>query len=225
MLTSHRVIKAIGDIVGEASEAVIKQVFSMHHDIKGKEEEITAQIASEITLHLCQEIESKLNGRTISGVKFRVYVFRKKEESHIGADLAGVLTLNLEGKTTTKMYLAQAKVGQVRRNTFDQESVYVRDSRLLEQVDKMLAITPDSYVFLYSRLGVQVLSAHAVRMLGRGNFSTDDLYAHGFGWFYQEFFKCFLGDHRFTDIIYNGGLAALAKRVSANKVLMISGMA
>ena len=223
MLTSHRVIRAIGEIVGEASEAVIKRVFSVHHDIKGKEEEITAQIASEITLHLCREIESRLNGRTISGVKFSVYVFRKKEESRVGADLAGVLTLNLNGKTTTKMYLAQAKVGQVRRNVFDQESVYVKDSRLLEQVNKMLAVTPDSYVFLYSRLGVQVLSAHAVRMLGQGNFSTDDLYTHKFGWFYQEFFKCFLGDHRFTDIIHNGGLAALAKEVSANKVLMISG--
>ena len=119
--------------------------------MKGREEELSSQLRSEINLHLLEEIESRLSGKKIKDIRFEVYVYKKKsEEPLVGADLAGILELNLDGVSISKAYLAQAKVGKILKNDFNQRYMECSDPRILKQVQDMLRITSSSFVFLYS---------------------------------------------------------------------------
>jgi hypothetical protein len=56
-------------------------------------------------------ISKKLGGKNIHGIRFDVYTFKKRKENKVGADLLGLLEIEIGGKRITKAYLAQAKVG------------------------------------------------------------------------------------------------------------------
>jgi len=222
MLKSHRVIRAVTEIVKDASNSIAERVIKLHPDPKGREEIISSQLGSEITLHLLDEIQERLDGRTISNVKFQVYLFKKKEEKVIGADIAGILEMNVKGRKVVKSYLAQAKVAQASKGVFDESFIKCTDPRLLGQVNDMLRISSSSYVFLYSTQGIDVVSAQAVKLANTNSISTALLYSHKLGDFYEEFFKCFIGDSLLSPpYLRSDDLGVFADQVNAQNVLTI----
>lgn len=222
MLKDHRIVRRVSGIIRDASDEVMKDVLSVNSELRGREEEVTAQLKSEITLHLMEKIQAKLNDKTIKGVHFGVYTFRKVEEKQVGADLLGLLDINLDGQTLTKGYLAQAKVGTAFGPDDDHLNARCRDDRLLGQIDNMLKVSPASYVFIYTRKGVFVVPASDAQSAGSNSINTEHIYNHRFGSFYEEFFKCFIGDTKIvTPRIQPKDLAALAKLNNSNNALLI----
>ena len=225
MLKKHRVTKRLGTIVREASEVVVQRTLDIHKgDIIGREEEITAQLRSEITIHLIEEIKRRLDGRKLNGVKFDVYIYKKRNEEKLtGAELAGVLEIEANGKKTTKAYLAQAKVCQIRKeDRFGNPVIYCYDKNIKDQASKMLSITSDSFFFLYTKQGIYMIPAVEVCSTCKNSINTEELYYHTFGVFYEEFFKCFIGDHKIAPIYKDvKTLATFAEEYKVNNVLYI----
>ena len=60
----------------------------------------------------------------------------------------------------------------------------------------MLAQTPDSFAFFYTAEGIFVVPALQISLTSGNRISTDEVYAHRIGPFYEEHFKCFIGDQR-----------------------------
>ncbi len=225
MLKDHRVAQSVAKAIEASAEDVVQQILSMYgREPKGREENITAQLASEFTLHLMKRVKKRLNRKMINGVRFWVYLFRKKEEKEVGADLAGVLRFEREGRVVTKAYLAQAKVGRVSINECNEEVVVVRDPRLRSQVRNMLSFTSSAYVFLYSSIGVRVVSAHVLNLLSQDVLRTDEVYNHNIGWLYAEMFKSFVGDHRLACYLRRYDIGQFAQDVGVSNVLMIKGV-
>jgi hypothetical protein len=196
MLKDFKTLRSTSNIIKEASGSVVSDLLRMHPEIDGREEEFTSQLKSEITLHLMERIRSQLDGRVIHGIRFDVYVFKKSEENKVGADLLGLLEIEIGGEKITKAYLAQAKVGSA--YALGEGEVHARcyDARLQKQVKDMLNLTSDFYVFIYTNQDVFVVPALEVKLSGSNSISTQDFYYRRFGTFYEEFFKCFIGDHK-----------------------------
>ena len=96
------------------------------------------------------------------------------------------------------------------------------DPRIQSQANDMLRITSDSFFFLYTDQGIYVTPALEVQLLGKNSIDTDYLYYKKLGSFYQEFFKCFIGDHHIAPI-YNDStqLGKLADNYSVANVIII----
>jgi len=111
-----------------------------------------------MTDRMLGRIEQALENLEIGGITWKAKTLtdrgRNAQESRFGADFFGVLDVKTSGYFVQKGFLAQAKM--IRRNgTMD-----MRD--LVQQCDRMLSFSPDSFVFLYTEKGVQVTSATAV---------------------------------------------------------------
>jgi hypothetical protein len=103
-------------------------------------------------------------------------------EQRFGADILGVLTM--EG------FVAQAKRSEPRSRFSTSEW-----SRLRDQCEKMLRLTPDAFVVIYSlSRGVRFFSAQDVyAFAGRNIF---DLYDIGVRSFFEKHLQSFIGDRR-----------------------------
>jgi hypothetical protein len=111
-------------------------------------------------------------------------------EKRFGADVLGVLTINTPAYRATKGFLAQAKRAE--------PGVPFSKSRwggLIDQCDKMLAVTPDSFVMAYSKKwGVSFFSAQAVRSFsGRDLYELYDMSVRSF---FERHIESFIGDRR-----------------------------
>ena len=118
------------------------------------------------------------------------------EEKRHGADLMGVLDLDLPGYRAKKGFLAQAKKAEpnLRFSTGNWD-------RLRSQCETMLRRTLESYVWVYSKSeGIRVFSATSV--LGLGSKDIFDLYSRSVSSFFENHIECFFGDRRLnsTDI-------------------------
>ena len=60
----------------------------------------------------------------------------------------------------------------------------------------MLARTPDSFAFFYTAKEVFVVPAFQISLTSDSRIRTDEVYVHRIGPFYEEHFKCFIGDQR-----------------------------
>ena len=63
-----------------------------------------------------------------------------------------------------------------------------------EQCEKMLSLTPDSFVFLYSKYGISIVPA--ISVLSAKQCNPHDLYSRSISRFYEEHFQSFIGDRR-----------------------------
>ena len=118
------------------------------------------------------------------------------EEKRHGADLMGVLNLNLVDYRVKKGFLAQAK-----RAEPDQPFTKSEWDRLRSQCDMMLVRTPASFVWVYSsEMGIRVFSANAV--VAVDSRTIFDLYSRSLSNFFENHIESFFGDHRLnsTDI-------------------------
>ena len=109
------------------------------------------------------------------------------EEKRLGADFVGVLTVDRPSIRISKGFLAQAKM-ETNRNR----------GKLIEQCNKMLAVTHASYVVLYGQDGVNILPAQSV--VSSHGISLDGLSSMTYVGFMREHVKCFLGDYWLTNI-------------------------
>jgi hypothetical protein len=109
-------------------------------------------------------------------------------EKRFGADVLGVLTINTPEYRVAKGFLAQAK-----RAEPGAALSKARWDGLMGQCEKMLTISPDSFVIAYSkRRGVKFFSAEAVRSFsGRDLFQ---LYNMGIRSFFERNIESFIGD-------------------------------
>lgn len=112
------------------------------------------------------------------------------EEKRHGADLLGVLDLNLEDYRATKGFLAQAK-----RVEPDQPLSRSEWKRLQLQCEAMLSRTPEAFVWAYSKSwGIRVFSANAI--LGLRSRVVFDLYSRSLSRFFESHLESFVGDRR-----------------------------
>jgi hypothetical protein len=147
------------------------------------------EIADEddFTSALIQGIRSRLNCLEIGGVAWHgrktTSRFEGSEENRSGADLLGVLEVDLADVAFRKGFLAQAK----------REKGGHGMQRLRQQCQQMLALTPDSFVFLYGKKGVEVLPAllYAEGSLGLRHADPWDLER-----FFAAHFASFIGDRK-----------------------------
>ncbi len=111
-------------------------------------------------------------------------------EKRYGADILGVFSADLPSYRISKGFLAQAKRAEPGAN-FDRTEW----DRLIAQCERMLMITPDSFVVAYSKKqGVRFFSALAVTSLkGRDLF---ELYSMATRTFFERHFQSFIGDRR-----------------------------
>jgi hypothetical protein len=108
---------------------------------------------------------------------------RGSQESQYGADFMGVLNIALPEFTVSKGFLAQAKL--IRND------VVGDDIKLRQQCEKMLNLSPDSFVFLYWPTAVRVVPA--VSVLGC-RVDPVHLYSRSAQRFFEEHLQCFIGD-------------------------------
>jgi hypothetical protein len=114
---------------------------------------------------------------------------RNAQERRHGADFAGVLSINLPEFKVNKGFLAQAKLVEPRTALPTSEF-----ERMKAQCEQMLAQTPDSFVFLYSRDGVTVVPA--ISIVSSEPRNPHELYSRSISRFYEEHFESFIGDRR-----------------------------
>jgi len=122
---------------------------------------------------------------------------RRSPESILGADFAILLDIDVEGFQLKKGILCQAKKEDSWINLkskrypttvkFSKNSEFIR---LHGQVSKMLQITSDSFVMIYSKREFVVVPASSVHGLNVDGV----LYAKRIGNFFKEFLMCFIGD-------------------------------
>lgn len=198
MIKKYKFIQEAANAVKIAAEESASAVLSQHAKIQGHEEEITAQLKYEITKEFVNRVQANLNGKVIHGVQFAAQVFSRTQESNVGADLMGVLQIDTPTGSVQKGFLAQAKVCDSGTDSWGNPIAicYDSNSRLRGQVEDMLSLTPDSFAFFYTAEGVFVVPAFQINLTSGNRISTDEIYAHRIGPFYEEHFKCFIGDQR-----------------------------
>ena len=127
------------------------------------------------------------------------------EEKRHGADLMGILDLNLSGYCAKKGFLAQAKRAEPGRQFSNSDW-----NRLSLQCETMLLRTPASFVWIYSKSrGIRIFSANSV--LGLESRDIFDLYSRSVSIFFENHIECFVGDRRLnsTDVQTLDALAEL----------------
>ena len=65
---------------------------------------------------------------------------------------------------------------------------------LKDQCEKMLSLSPDSFVFLYSITGIRVVPALSV--LNGDSRNPHDYYSRSVSAFFELHFECFVGDRK-----------------------------
>ena len=130
-------------------------------------------------------IEEALREFQVKGVHWRAKTLtdrgRHAQEKKYGADFMGVLSVDFPDFKVEKGFLAQAKI-----------DTPLMDLRSLHsQGERMLSLSPDSFVFLYSREGVKVVPAVAV--IGT-QMHPSELYSRSAARFFEEHFQSFIGD-------------------------------
>lgn len=149
---------------------------------------------------------------------------RGSTESEFGADFVGVLNAKLAGFQLKKGFLCQAKKegdfvkvqNQVFKTTvtFDYDQEF---QRLKGQTSRMLQVTSDSYVIVYSSKGFVVVPASSVNALSM----SASLYAKPASNFFKEFLLCFVGDPKLSAWDYKS-LENLRTEYKARKAIMFS---
>jgi len=123
---------------------------------------------------------------------------RDSQEYRFGADFIGFLDIALPDYSVRKGFLAQAK-----RLTPDDPFRSRDHAKLVGQCEQMLALSPASFVFLYSPTGIRIAPALSVKAASRQN--PHGLYTRAVVSFFELHLSSFVGDSR----IYAADIRAL----------------
>jgi hypothetical protein len=136
---------------------------------------------------------------------------RRAQEPRVGADFLGVVNITLPEFSGSKGFLAQAKMVHSGR---------VNDvAALRRQCEKMLSLTPDSFVFLYSYDGIRIVPAISVIA---AKIDPVFLYSRSPQRFFEEHLECFIGD-RAIESPTPSALERLRQRYKARNALLLTG--
>lgn len=138
-------------------------------------------------------IEQSMSEYEVKGVRWTAKTLtdhgKGTQEIIYGADFIGVLDINFPDYKVQKGFLAQSKLiepdGYVSPREF---------SRMQDQCERMLSISPDSFLFLYSTYGITIVPA--ISILSAEKCNPHELYARSIARFYEEHFQSFIGDRR-----------------------------
>ncbi len=188
------IVRHFGNLISSAERCIIEGINDGRMET---EPSITDRFINELERVFNQE-------RGKENILFRARTLRDRgpnaPEQRFGADFCGVLDVQFENFKQTKGFLAQAKMEKdgivVRKGlwgvttvTFSSEN---KLKRLKEQAERMLSVTPDSFVFIFSSKGFVVVPASSIKGLVKGG----KLYAKPIDRFFKEYLMCFIGDHR-----------------------------
>lgn len=152
--------------------------------------------------------EPDITGRILGAIDTRMKDYRSKgivwksatakpfrgqgaEEKRTGSDFLGVLDIDIESFSVKKGFLAQAKRMEPTKVIPEAEW-----ARLRKQCSDMLNITPESYLFVYSRrCGIRVFPAMSTVNLTTRNIF--DIYSRSLSRFFEDHISSFIGDDRF----------------------------
>lgn len=141
----------------------------------------------DFTSALIEAIRVRLERIELGGIVWRgrktTSRFEGSEESLSGADLLGVLEVNLPGIAFRKGFLAQAKRDRGGHGM----------GRLRQQCGQMLNITPDAFVLLYDKKGVKVVPA---LLFADGSLGLHHAEPWELGRFFAAHFGSFIGDRK-----------------------------
>jgi len=145
-------------------------------------------------------------------------------EQEFGADFCGVLDVRLRNFTHAKGFLSQAKMDgrgmsielAIRGLTAVSVSQGQDSQKLRNQIDKMLKVTRESFVIVYSGERFVVVPATSVKGL-RG---SGPVYGKPVDSFFKEFLMCFVGDPDLQAGDYNS-LEKLRERTNSRTALML----
>jgi len=148
-----------------------------------------------MTERLFGSVATSLNGRSIGNLTWKAYSLtsgrgKAAEETRHGADVLGVLDIDLQDYKTKKGFLAQAKIAEPFMPMSKGEW-----ERFREQCKLMVERTPDAFAVIYSReKDIRFIPAATILEIGR-----DQLFEVGhrslFG-FFKSHVKCEIGDRR-----------------------------
>jgi len=180
MFRNRHILKSISEIVTTASKQTLADL-----------REGWVEQETPFTDLLVANIKNQLDGKKIKGILWKAKILTDRgqhaQETTFGADFLGVLTLDLQGFRVTKGFFGQAKLARRNRRESQSES-----KRLKEQCNKMLSVTPDSFVFVYSKRGIKIFPASSVA--GTSETNLKGLASRTIGRFFAEYVECFIGD-------------------------------
>lgn len=166
-----------------------------------------------MTEKMTTAIERSLTNYRHNGIRWRAKSLTDRgvgsQESKYGADFMGVLNIALPEFQISKGFLAQAKLIREGR-TVDLDE-------LKQQCEKMLRLSPDSFVFLYAASGVRVVPA--ISVVG-SKWEPQYLYSRSAERFFEEHLECFIGD-RNINAPTPDMLIELQKRFEARSAIWI----
>lgn len=196
MIVKGPVVTEIGKLILEAQNRVIEGI-----------KEGTIETEPSMTDRFLENVQNVFDEYSKKGstlrMRFRARTLRDRgknaPEEKYGADFCGVLDIQLRGFKQTKGFLSQSKKEKdgikTRHGYYGLTGVKfsINDEfrRLVGQIDNMLLITPDSFVFIYSNDGFLVVPATSIGVLKL----EAELYAKPVDQFFKEFVMCFVGDH------------------------------
>lgn len=187
------IVKHFGELIKKAEENIIDKINDGRLET---EPSITERFLQEL-----ERVFDEHGGR--DGIRFGAKSLRDRgsnaPEKEFGADFCGVLDVNLPEFKQSKGFLAQAKREKqgisVYRGRFGINGVAFSAgnefNRLRVQTTKMLSVTPDSFIIIYSINGFMVVPASAIRGL---SYQNTQLYGKPVNRFFKEFIMCFIGD-------------------------------
>lgn len=184
MIKSLHVIRASAKRIEKAAQRVVRSY-----------QEGVIEHEPTFTDRLLGGIEEAMNEFEVKGVRWRsktlTFQGPHAQETRYGADFIGVLDIDVPGYSVVKGFLAQAKRVELvhTMNRRDWEDMKI-------QCEKMLALSPDSFVFLYSREGISVVPA--ISVVGCDIWNPYALSSRSVTRFYEEHFQCFIGDRRIS---------------------------
>jgi hypothetical protein len=122
----------------------------------------------DFTSRMVQAIAMTVDGMETNGIRWDAKVLsdrgRGSEESQYGADFWGIADIRLNDFRVSKGFLAQAK------RLEPGQGFPPRDwNDLQSQCRRMLDVSPDSFIFLYSVTGVSVVPAISIEGADRTN--------------------------------------------------------
>ena len=188
------IVRDFGKLISEAERRIIEGI---------KDGRIETEPS--ITDRFLNEVERvfERQGKK-ENIVFRARTLRDRgshaPEHRFGADFCGVLDIQFRDFKQTKGFLSQAKMekdgifvqkgfGGVTTVSFSHGNEF---KRLKEQADKMLSVTPDSFIIIYSLKGFVIVPASSIKGLSR----EGKLYAKPVDRFFKEYLMCFIGDPR-----------------------------
>lgn len=140
----------------------------------------------DFTSALAQGIIDRLGQLNLGGVEWRAQKLtsrrKSSEEGRVGADLLGILEVDLPKIKLRKGFLAQAKLQNKHKMPY-----------LREQCRKMLEVSPASFIFVYGKTEVLVYPAIA---FATGHLPFSAVEPWTLGRFFEAHFGSFVGDQR-----------------------------